>query len=311
MAKPPYQVIADEIRQRIATGELGPGAHVPSARQITAHWGVAIATATKALAVLRQEGVVKAMPGVGTVVAGRPCMPAISKVEAPGQLSRERIIAAAMEIADSEGFSALSMRRIATELNVATMSLYRYVRGKDELILHMIDAAFGQSPPPAHPEGWRKRLELASRFMWALFRRHRWLASVMSLTRPQMAPNGLVYTEWVLRSLEGLGLDSKTIIHIHVMLFSYVRGLATSLEAEAEAEQDTGMTSDEWIVAQEGTLRAIAGPIEQSAIMRVLLASNVDLDLDSLFEFGLKRMLDGLGVLITVNRRTGSRPTAP
>ncbi|GIH08060.1 GntR family transcriptional regulator [Rhizocola hellebori] len=303
MAKPPYQVIADEIRQRIASGELAAGARVPSARQITAQWSVAIATATKALAVLRQEGVVKAVPGVGTVVAGQAKLLAAANVDSPSLLDRARIVAVAMQIADTEGFAALSMRRIATELNVATMSLYRYVRGKDELVLHMIDAAFGESPPPPPPQGWRNSLDLAARFLWALFRRHRWLASVMSLTRPQMAPNGLLYTDWVLNSLDGLGLDEEAIIHIHVMLFSYVRGLATSLEAEAEAEQDTGLTNDEWMVTQESTIRAIPGLTERSVLMRIMLASNVALDLDSLFDFGLKRLLDGLAVLIASHRK--------
>jgi AcrR family transcriptional regulator len=298
MAKPPYQQIAEEIRQRIVTGELKPGARVPSARQITAKWGVAIATATKVLALLQQEGSVKVVPGVGTVVAGIPAGLPSSKNDGEG-LSRTRIIAAAMEIADTEGMTALSMRRIATELGVATMSLYRYVRGKEELLLHMIDAAFGASRLPAkRPVGWRAQLETAARLTWALFRRHRWLAPVMSLTRPQLAPNALKHTEWVLSSLEGLGLHPVAMVHIHVMMFSYVRGLATSLEAEAEAEQDTGITSDEWIQSQEATMTALVGSAQFSAMMKVMMESEFDLDLDTLFDFGLERMLDGLAVLI-------------
>src|SRR5258706_8508085 len=65
----PYRLIVDEIRARIAAGRLRPGDRVPSARQITQEWGVAIATATKALATLQAEGLVRAVVGVGTVVA--------------------------------------------------------------------------------------------------------------------------------------------------------------------------------------------------------------------------------------------------
>jgi DNA-binding GntR family transcriptional regulator len=69
MEGPPYRKIVAEIRRRIDAGELRPGDRVPSARQITADWGVAIATATKVLSTLQQDGLVRAVPGVGTVVA--------------------------------------------------------------------------------------------------------------------------------------------------------------------------------------------------------------------------------------------------
>ncbi|WP_020525392.1 TetR/AcrR family transcriptional regulator C-terminal domain-containing protein [Catelliglobosispora koreensis] len=314
MAKPPYQQIADDIRALISSGELSPGDRVPSARQITAKWGVAIATATKVLALLQQEGAVTVVPGVGTVVSG------LSKVGRPskrdhGGLSRERIVAMALDIADAEGLSALSMRRIALELGVATMGLYRYVRGKDDLLLHMIDTVFGEIPMPKRPEGWRLQLDAAARHTWAMFKRHRWLAPVMSLTRPQLAPNALSHTDWVLKSVEGLGLGHEAMIHIHVMLFSYVRGIATSLEAEAEAEQDTGLTNDEWMQGQEAILSTLAASSRYSTVVKLMLETELDLDLDSLFEFGLARLLDGIAVLIASppapkggrSRRAGSR----
>src|ERR1700731_1676706 len=68
---PPYAQIAAELRDQIEKGTLAPGDRVPSTREITQRWGVAMATATRALAALRQEGIVRPIPGVGTVVAGR------------------------------------------------------------------------------------------------------------------------------------------------------------------------------------------------------------------------------------------------
>ena len=68
---PPYAQIAAELRNQIEEGTLAPGDRVPSTREITQRWGVAMATATKALAALRQEGIVRPVPGVGTVVVGR------------------------------------------------------------------------------------------------------------------------------------------------------------------------------------------------------------------------------------------------
>src|SRR5262249_11264089 len=134
-----FQRIADDIRGRIAAGRLAAGDRVPSARQITREWGVAMATATRALAVLRNEGLVTARPGVGTVVASSP-----RRAREPRRPERpvtlERIVATAVDIADAEGLAAVSMRRVAIEMGVATMALYRYVRGKNSLLLVMADS---------------------------------------------------------------------------------------------------------------------------------------------------------------------------
>ena len=73
--EPPYLQIVADLRKRIASGELQVGARVPSTREITREWGVAMATATKVLAALRQEGLVRSVPGVGTVVEARPEVP--------------------------------------------------------------------------------------------------------------------------------------------------------------------------------------------------------------------------------------------
>lgn len=225
----------------------------------------------------------------------------------PPELTRDRIVRTAVRIADAEGMAALSMRRIATELGVATMTLYRHVPGKDDLVLFMIDQALAAQPFPAvRPTGWRARLEAAARLQWTLFRRHRWLAAAMSVTRPQLAPHALAHTEWVLSALEELGLEPAAMIYVHVMLFSYVRGVATSMEAEAEAERDTGMTSDEWMATQDAALNALVGAGPYPTARRVLRDADIDLDLDTLFEFGLARMLDGLAARLNPRRRTPS-----
>ncbi|MGO4428402.1 GntR family transcriptional regulator, partial [Streptomyces sp. MCAF7] len=142
---PPYLRIVTEIRRRIADGELAPGDRVPSTRQIAKEWGVALATATKALTTLRVEGFVEARPRVGTVVATRAAAPPtrrtpLSPPPPPGaehELTRERIVRAAIEIADSEGLAALSMRGVAARLGVAAMSPYRHIGSKEDLVLLM------------------------------------------------------------------------------------------------------------------------------------------------------------------------------
>ena len=302
MTQPPYRRIADEIRARIADRALRPGDPVPSARAITREWGVALATATTVLATLNAEGVTRSLPGRGTVVAG-PAVPAqpagvaaraARRNESDPDLTRERIVAAAIRVADAEGLAQLSIRRIATELGVAPMSLYRHINSKDGLLVSMMDCVVGEDPLPARPpNGWRAQLELSSRIQWQGFRRHPWLAQALSLTRPQLIPSAMRHTEWALRALDGLGLTIQEMMQIHLTLFSHVRGLALNLEAEAQAEQDSGLTSDEWMQTQEHGFRVIASTGDFPLLNR-LVNSEMELDLDQLFEFGLGRLLDGL-----------------
>ena len=306
---PPYARIVADLRERIESGELAPGDRVPSTREITRRWGVAMATATKVLGVLRQEGLVRAVRGSGTVVEARPgpAAPPIARPEhgrarrpAPpdAALAPDRIVAAAIAIADQEGLAGLSMRRVATDLGAATMALYRHVADKDDLVLRMLDAAMGEWRAPAHsPEGWRARLEIAARQLWALFRRHPWLAPAMSMTRPQPLTGGLVYAEWTLAALHDSGADEVTAFTAYLTLFTYVRGTAVNLEPEVEAEAASGMDPDEWMDTQVPALRAIVADGGFPMVER-LLSISYDFDLDTLFEFGLQRLLDGLAAVL-------------
>jgi DNA-binding transcriptional regulator YhcF (GntR family) len=263
---PPYLRIVAELRRRIADGELAPGDRVPSTRQITREWGVALATAAKALATLRREGLVLAEPRVGHVVS-RPESwpePASGPVRrhrtSDHDLSRGRVVRAAIELADAEGLAALSMRGVASRLGVAVMSPYRYLDGKEDLVVLMADAVYGEETCPAEPPvGWRARMELGARTLWTLHRRHPWLAHTGSPARPP-PPGLLAHADWILSALEGHGLDPATTRNLRVLVHSYIQGIAVHLEREADG--------------------------------------GCDLDLDVVFETGLKLMLDGLSLLI-------------
>ncbi len=297
MDDPPYRRIANGIRDRITRGELRPGDRVPSARALTREHGVAIATATKALAALQGEGLTVARPGVGTLVAERR----VRRVER--ELTRDRIVAAAITVADTDGMAEATMRRIASELGVATMSLYRHVPGKDDLVLAMIDAAIGEFALPARrPYGWRRRLEICAELEWAAFRRHPWLAPSMSLTRPQIAPNALRLTEYVLQAFDGTRLTPDERLYVQILLFSYIRGVASAFEPEAEARRETGISNEEWLSTQHALF---AGVLARNDLPRMRALTEAgggfDFDLEKLFRFGLGRLLDGLDVF--VNRK--------
>jgi DNA-binding transcriptional regulator YhcF (GntR family) len=296
VTEPASARIAADLRRRISRGDLAPGERVPSTRELTQQWGVAMATATKALTILRQEGLVRSVRGVGTVVAERE-RPQRTRQSATGPAA-ERIVDTAIRVADAEGLATMSMRRLAAELGLAPMSLYQYVASKDDLVLLMIDRAFGEEPLPARPPAsWRAALETSSRTQWACFRRHPWLAPAMSLTRPQAVPSALAHTEWALQALDGRGLDPVAAFTVHITLFGYVRGMAINLESENQAEAETGMTKDEWVDAHLRTLGRLMETGHFPMVERIT-SGEFDFDLDALFEFGLQRMLDGLRDLL-------------
>ncbi|MFI1814191.1 TetR/AcrR family transcriptional regulator C-terminal domain-containing protein [Streptomyces sp. NPDC020422] len=302
--------IVAEMRRRIETGELAPGDRVPSTREITRQWGVAMATASKVLAELRREGLVRAVPGVGTLVEPRrtPARkavrpggpPAAPPGEGQGQpaLTLARIATAAVAVADAEGLAAASMRRVAAELGVSAMSLYRHVSDKDDLLLRMMDAVLAGHPLPATPPpGWREAIELAARQLWGLFRRHPWLAPALSVTRPQVIASALPYSEWMLATLHAHGLDLETAFTAHLTLLNNIRGIAVNLEAEREAEAHSGLDNEDWMDSQEPALLSVLASGRFPTLSR-LASAGYDLDVDALFEFGLQRLLDGLAPLL-------------
>ncbi|GGX98238.1 TetR/AcrR family transcriptional regulator C-terminal domain-containing protein [Streptomyces hiroshimensis] len=340
---PPYLRIAAELRRRIADGELAPGDRVPSTRRIAQDWDVALATATKVLTTLRQEGLVRARPRVGTVVAGperpgaerpprtpRPerapqaaaaapapknAAPKNAAAAPPGgehELTRERIVRAAVGIADAEGLASLSMRGVAGRLGVAAMSPYRYVNSKDDLVLLMADAVLAElSYPEDAPAGWRQRLELGARALWAVHRRHPWLAHIGPLTRPLAVPRLIGYSEWMLGALDGHGLSATTMLDVNVLLYSYVQGTAVHLEREAQAASDSGLSGEEWMDSQAEAFDALTASGRYPVFAKVIGAfadsgegegggesGGYDLRLDEVFELGLTSMLDGLTTLI-------------
>ncbi|WP_336319434.1 TetR/AcrR family transcriptional regulator C-terminal domain-containing protein [Streptomyces lavendofoliae] len=301
--QPPYLRIAADIRQRVAVGDLRPGDRVPSTRQIARQWGVALATATKALTALRLEGVVEARPRVGTVVAGTEAAdaPPPARRTAEPELTRARVVRAAMEIADAEGLAALSMRGVAARLGVAAMSPYRYVGSKDELVALMADAAYAEvAPPDASPRGWRARVEAGARALWEVCRRHPWVAQIGPLGRPLVLPHLMAHGEGMLAALEGSGLDARTRFDIHLLIYSHVQGLAVNLEREVQAQAATGLTEDEWMDGQEAAMRALLASGRYPALTRTLTAfeGGYDLDLDALFHFGLTPLLDGIALIV-------------
>ncbi|MCP2339416.1 TetR/AcrR family transcriptional regulator C-terminal domain-containing protein [Actinomadura rupiterrae] len=317
---PPYLRIAASIRERIVAGELPAGRRVPSTRQIVREHGVAMATAAKALGVLREQGWVRTVPGGGTLVADRApeplepdgLVPGASSIGVSPGSTRDVVVRAAIVLADRDGLTALTMRRLAAHLGVGPMSLYRYIPDKDELLRLMADVAFGEEPPPEPgPPGWRAKLELSAHIQWRAYRRHPWLTAIMhnSIVRPPAVPSGVRMVDWELRALDGLGLSAHDMLHTVLALDGYVGGIAASNALEVQAEHDTGITGSERMSADSalhtdlfagGRFRTLAATLPPGA---TTLA-----DLDELFEFGLRLHLDGIEALLARTREAQNAP---
>ncbi|WP_228551989.1 TetR/AcrR family transcriptional regulator C-terminal domain-containing protein [Mumia zhuanghuii] len=299
--------VTAELRRRIASGELGPGDRVPSTRQIVREWGVAMATASKAIGLLRDEGLVETVVGVGTVVSGGRGgldLPGRrfsrgSRAVAGGPVTTlDDVVRAAMAIADAEGLAGTTVRRVAQQLDVPTVEIARLVRGRDHLVALMADEAFARHALPEECDGdWRTRLELLSRIHWSMYRSHPWLAHVVSFTRPLLVPHAMAHTEWAMRTVSD-DLDPDVVVHVAATVTSFVRGTAVNLEREADARQDTGLTSDEWMRNQGDVVVAAVRDGSFPILASVWDREDVAMTLDSLFEFGLQRMLDGIAALV-------------
>jgi len=139
-------------------------------------------------------------------------------------LSREKIAAAALAIADREGFEAVSMRRVAQDLKVGTMSLYYYVKTKDDLVAVMDDALMGEAVLPSLPKDWQRAMMEIARRTHAVFIRHPW-ALVSMLSAPP-GPNALRHMEQCLEALAETAMTTKQKITLLAMVDDFVFGHA-------------------------------------------------------------------------------------
>ncbi|GAA3100884.1 TetR/AcrR family transcriptional regulator [Streptomyces rectiviolaceus] len=213
----------------------------------------------------------------------------------PG-LTLDRIVTEAVRLADAEGLSAVSMRRLSTELGTGTMSLYRYVPGKGELLDLMLDrvnTVSGESQPP--PGGWREAVEAYARETLVLHREHPWLLQV-NQARPVLGPGSVGGLERTLSGIESMGLTDPELIGVIVMVEGYVTGVARTQLHEVEATKKSGLSDEAFWEAQYPTLERIMNSGRYPHLAG-LSDDAFGRDFDH-FEFGLQRLLDGLDVLV-------------
>jgi AcrR family transcriptional regulator len=217
----------------------------------------------------------------------------------PG-LTLDRIVEAAVHVADTEGLEALSMRRVATELGTGAMSLYRYVPGKAELLDLMLDRVQRPGDPAGLGDGgWRAALEAMARNTLALYRRHPWLLR-MNQSRPLLGPSALDGMEAMLSRIRPMGLTDPELVSAIIMVDGYVVGAARTQVYQLEAELTSGQTTAEFYAAQAPFVQKIMAT-GRYPVLASLPEDTWSADFDH-FEFGLQRILDGLEVLVGQRR---------
>ncbi|WP_433517510.1 TetR/AcrR family transcriptional regulator [Nonomuraea sp. CA-143628] len=242
----------------------------------------------------------------------------------PG-LSLGRIVRTAIELADAEGLEGLSMRKVADRLGFTTMSLYRHVPGRDHLLDLMRDAVMG-SPGAVSTErggreqdagaeeaggqergegaeeagGWRARLEACAREGWRVRERHPWLAEVRG-TRRVPGPNAVAHYEYMLSAVSGTGLTPAEMIAVVGLVARFVDSEALRLAEVARTERLSGVSEEEWW----GSRDTLYARLERYPTLTRLWEEGGYDEPEDPFEFGLRRVLDGIEML--VQRRDETR----
>ncbi len=218
------------------------------------------------------------------------------------RLSLAQVARVAIGIADRDGLTGVSMRRVADELGVTAMSLYGYVPSKSELLDVMMDRVYGEfSISEEIAGGWRGRLEVIARQNWALYLAHPWLLQVAT-SRPLLGPNLTAKYDYELRAVAGLDLTEIEMDLLVSLVGDYVHGAVRGAVEAAQAEARTGLSDEQWWASYGPLLGEVLDPDRYPTAVRVGSAAGAEYgaahDPARSFEFGLQRILDGIAAFI-------------
>lgn len=143
------------------------------------------------------------------------------------KLTLDAIVDVAIDVADCDGLSALSMRRIADDLGVGAMSLYRHVADKTTLLQEMSEEVGRRFPYPVGTDlGWRDRVAVVVDVDWELYRTHPWVVLAFSSPRHSFGPDALRCLDWFAAGFLDLGVDMAEATGMALAVWSYMQGVA-------------------------------------------------------------------------------------
>jgi AcrR family transcriptional regulator len=205
---------------------------------------------------------------------------------------RAAIAAAAIRIADAGGADALTMRRVASALGIATMSLYNYVPAKDHLVQLMVDQLAGEySYPAATPADKRQAIAELARQGRDIARRHPWLAGLLHRPPPP-GPNGLRYLDYFLGLLAGSGLDTGAKMEVIALISGFVMMYGGMQAAQASERASTGSSAGEQAGAAVEAFARAAASGRYPHLAAALAEAGPVRGEDDVFESCIMRLID-------------------
>ncbi len=223
----------------------------------------------------------------------RPALPT-SEAARP-RVTREAIVAAALELADAEGLQAVSIRRVAAKLGTRPMGLYSHIERKDDLIDLMLDAIAGEVLLDEVPGDWREALRAIATRTREGAHRHPWIAEAAG-ERAMIGPNGIRHVEQSLAALAGLRLDRAGKRAVLTAVDAYTFGHVMTELARRSLRETAGLDAKGWSDAAAPYLEQLVAtgefPQTQAFGVESLLADQEDDD--ATFATGLEWLLDGI-----------------
>jgi AcrR family transcriptional regulator len=202
-------------------------------------------------------------------------------------LSRERVLDAAIKLADQGGLGSLSMRKLGQELGVEAMALYYHFSNKDEVIDGIVDIVFSEIALPTEGTCWKTAMRQRAISMRDVLLRHRWAIDLME-SRRGAGPANLRHHDAVIGSLRADGFDIEMAAHAYSLLDSYIYGFAlTKMNLPFDASEEVADVA-------EGMLQRF--PVNEYPNLVAMIAEHIKPGYDYVdeFEYGLDLILDGL-----------------
>jgi AcrR family transcriptional regulator len=219
---------------------------------------------------------------------------------APGPLSRDRIVRAAISLADTQGLAAVSLRKVGASLDAGPMRLYGYLSTKEELLELMVDAVYGEMASAGPIRGdWREALRSVAHRTRKAAKEHPWFIDLLG-GRPHLGPSALAHLEASLAALSDQpGFeDIDDVLQAVGTVNAYVIGAIRSEAGELRSELQSGMKEPEWQTATAPYLFRLIATGRFPTLAKVVRAATHPSS-DVVFDKGLDFVLDGIAARLS------------
>ena len=216
------------------------------------------------------------------------------------RLTRERVIQAALCVADSGGLGSLTIRSLAKELGAKPMSVYYHVANKDEILAALVDIVFGEIQLPVPGGNWRSEMRKRACSAREVLARHRWAIGLLE-SRTDPGPANLRHHDTVIATLQAAGFSAELTAHAYALVDSYVYGFA--LQEAALPFQGPDGVGD---VAESIMKRMAEGEYPHLVHMATSYYLRPGYDFGDEFGFGLDLILDGIERLLAREEAAGA-----